>query len=127
PAVPVVVCNTPPTLRVSERSVQVSDGVVELSGFALQPSTKTRTDESDQPPASRLAIQHSVSITGVQYKIGNGEWLSAEPVDGMFDSAFEGFRIRTPKLPAGEHTLMIMAFNAAGKSAQVEQKVTVKP
>lgn len=129
PAVPVVVCNAPPTLRVSERSIQVSDGVVELSGFALQPftATKTRTDESDQPSASRLAIQHSVSITGVQYKIGNGEWLSAEPVDGMFDSAFEGFRIRTPKLPAGEHTLIIMAFNAAGKRTQVEQKVTVKP
>ncbi|MFN4032841.1 MAG: SpoIVB peptidase S55 domain-containing protein [Fimbriimonadales bacterium] len=129
PAVPVVVCNTPPTLRASEHSVQVSDGVVELSGFALQAlaAAKSRTNENEPPPASRLAVQHSVSITGVQYKIGNGEWLSAEPVDGMFDSAFEGFRIRTPKLPAGEHTLIIKAFNAAGKSAQVEQKVTVKP
>jgi hypothetical protein len=61
----------------------------------------------------------------VQYQIGDGEWFSAEPLDGMFDSAFEPFRIRTKPLPAGEHTVRIKIFNGAGKSAAVEQKLSV--
>jgi hypothetical protein len=43
----------------------------------------------------------------------------------MFDSAFEPFRIRTKPLPAGEHTVRIKVFNGAGKSAEVEQKLSV--
>ncbi|MCS6918152.1 MAG: hypothetical protein NZM28_00105 [Fimbriimonadales bacterium] len=130
PAIPVVVCNTPPVLLVSERTLTVGeDGVAELSGYALQyfaePNQQSENGATQSSP--RRAPRHSMPITGVQYKLGDGEWLSAEPVDGMFDSAFEMFRIRTPKLPAGEHTLTIKAFNAAGKSVETQQKVSVKP
>lgn len=135
PAIPVVVCNTPPTLLVSERNVRVNpDGVVEITGFALQylaeaeqggaPAQEAKDSEAAAP--KRRAPRHSIAITGVQYKVGNGEWRSAEPLDGLFDSAFEAFRIRTDALPAGEHTIIIKVFNAAGVSAETQQKVKVE-
>ncbi|GIV09087.1 MAG: hypothetical protein KatS3mg019_1178 [Fimbriimonadales bacterium] len=130
PVVPVVVCNTPPVLLVSERSLTVGeDGVAELSGFALQYFAEPNkpAENAEGQPAPDRTPRHSMPIIGVQYKIGDGEWLSAEPTDGMFDSAFEMFRVRTLKLPAGEHTLTIKAFNAAAKSVEVQQKVRVKP
>ncbi|MDW8050903.1 MAG: SpoIVB peptidase S55 domain-containing protein [Armatimonadota bacterium] len=136
-AVPVMVCNTPPVLLVNERNLRVDEkGVVELTGLALQPfgavgAGKVPAEQASKEGASqsdnkRRAPQLSVPIVGVQYKVGNGEWLSAEPLDGMFDSAFEAFRIRTEALPAGEHTLTIKAFNAAGGSTETQQKVKVE-
>jgi len=61
----------------------------------------------------------------VQYRIDKNEWLSAEPLNGLFESAFEMFRLKTEPLEPGEHTLTIKAFNAAGKSAEQELKVIV--
>ncbi|MGQ9902169.1 MAG: hypothetical protein ACUVR1_08165 [Fimbriimonadales bacterium] len=132
PAVPIVVCNTPPVVSVRERDIKVSaEGVVELSGIALQyfeeraPASERNDGESGANARIRRILRQSAPIVGVQYQIGEGDWLSAEPLDGMFDSAFEPFRIRTKPLPAGEHTLRIKVFNGAGKSAVVEQKVSV--
>ncbi|MER3403710.1 MAG: hypothetical protein C4337_10640, partial [Armatimonadota bacterium] len=55
---------------------------------------------SDQPVPG-------VAITAVQYRVDDGEWLSAEPLDGLFDSSDEPFRIRTKPLPKGAHRVVI--------------------
>lgn len=132
PAVPIVVCNTPPVVSVRERDITVSaEGVVELSGIALQyfeeraNASAENEDESGANARTRRILRQSAPIVGVQYQIGEGDWFSAEPLDGMFDSAFEPFRIRTKPLPVGEHNLRLKVFNGAGKSAVVEQKVSV--
>lgn len=132
PAVPIVVCNTPPVVSVRERDIKVSaEGIVELSGIALQyfeeraSASAENKGESGANARNRRILRQSAPIVGVQYQIGEGDWFSAEPLDGMFDSAFEPFRIRTKPLPAGEHTLRLKVFNGAGKSAVVEQKVSV--
>jgi len=130
PAVPIVVCNTPPVVSVRERDVKVAeDGVAELTGFAFQYFEERKEGSADSgeqaSERARRILRQSAPIVGVQYQIGDGEWFSAEPLDGMFDSAFEPFRIRTKPLPAGEHTVRIKVFNGAGKSAAVEQKLSV--
>jgi outer membrane protein assembly factor BamB len=130
PAVPIVVCNTPPVVSVRERDVKVAeDGVVELTGFAFQYFEERKEGSADSgeqaSERARRILRQSAPIVGVQYQVGDGEWFSAEPLDGVFDSAFEPFRIRTKPLPAGEHTVRIKVFNGAGKSAAVEQKLSV--
>ncbi|MEJ5253133.1 MAG: hypothetical protein HPY54_02945 [Chthonomonadetes bacterium] len=104
---PILVCNSKPVIVVPSRDgVQIgTDGTVQVSGFVLQ---------------------KLVPVTAVQVRIGEGEWLSAEAVDGVFDSPLETFRFRSDKLPAGEHQITVKAFNAAGLSATWQKKVTVK-
>lgn len=117
PPIPVVVCNTPPSVLISEHSVQVdAEGRALLMGYAFQRATLKNGSE-------RAALLTSVGITAVQYRIGEGDWFSAEPLDGLFDSSYEPFRIRTEPLPKGEHTLKIKVFNAAGKAVEIERKV----
>jgi outer membrane protein assembly factor BamB len=130
PAVPIVVCNTPPVVSVRERDVKVAeDSVVELTGFAFQYFVERKEGSANggeqTSERARRILRQSAPIVGVQYQIGDGEWFSAEPLDGMFDSAFEPFRIRTKPLPPGEHTMRIKVFNGAGKSTVVEPKVSV--
>ena len=137
PAVPIVICNTPPILSARQERLKVNDDrTVELSGYALQlfsaaaQSDKSdRSDKFDKPdkpttPPKRTP-RHSVPIVGIQYRIDKGEWFSAQPLDGMFDSAFEMFHLKTEPLEPGEHTLTLKAFNAAGKSVEQELKVKI--
>jgi hypothetical protein len=130
PAVPIVVCNTPPVVSVRERDVKITEeGVAELTGFAWQSFEERAAGSADGgeqgSERARRILRQSAPIVGVQYQVGDGEWFSAEPLDGMFDSAFEPFRIRTKPLPAGEHTVRVKVFNGAGKTAEMEQKVSV--
>jgi len=130
PPVPVVICNTPPALSVRQDRLKVNDDrTVELSGYALQVFRSPQSDRSNQSDKSDSAPKHtprnSVPIVGVQYRIDKGEWLSAEPLNGLFDSAFEIFRLKTEPLEPGEHTLTIKAFNAAGKSIEQELKFKI--
>ncbi len=127
PPIPIAVCNTPPALVVHEQRISAqADGRVVIEGFALQRRLVSKSDGSQSSAQQERPVPLiSVPITAVQYRVGNGEWVSAEPIDGMFDSGFEPFRIRIENLPAGEHTLYLIAFNAAGKTTQIEQKITV--
>ncbi|GBC93593.1 hypothetical protein HRbin15_02093 [bacterium HR15] len=132
PPVPVIICNTPPVLSVRPDRLKINeDRTVELSGYALQVFSPTASqpapsDKSDKRDRANTRIpHHSVPIVGVQYRIDKGEWFSAEPLNGLFDSAFEMFRLKTEPLEPGEHTLTIKAFNAAGKSVEQELKVNL--
>ncbi len=131
--VPVIICNAPPVLSVRQSSPRVNDDrTVELSGYALQLFSADRAGSAGatgksggSSQAKQRTPRNSVPIVGVQYRIDKGEWRSAEALNGLFDTAFEPFRIRTEPLEPGDHTLTIKAFNAAGKSTEQELKVKV--
>lgn len=53
-------------------------------------------------------------IIKVQYTLDGQEWISAYPVDGIFDSLEESFQITTAPLPPGDYTLTVNAFDAEG-------------
>jgi len=54
------------------------------------------------------------NIVKVQYTIDGQEWISAYPVDGVFDSQEESFQITTKPLAPGDYTLIVNAFDSEG-------------
>lgn len=53
-------------------------------------------------------------IIKVQYTLDGQEWVSAYPVDGVFDSPGESFQITTKPLSPGDYTLVVNAFDSEG-------------
>ena len=102
---PITVCNKPPKISAFKKTVTVqADKSVTLEGFALQ---------------------DVIGIAGVQYRIGTGDWASAIPSDGMFDSGFEAFTIKTDPLEKGDYTIEVKAISEAGKSAATKLPVKI--
>lgn len=87
-----VVDNSRPTIR-SLSTAMGTDGRYVISGTAKD--------------------EHS-NIIKVQYTIDGHEWISAYPVDGVFDSAEESFQITTRRLIPGDYTLVMNAFDSEG-------------
>jgi len=54
------------------------------------------------------------NVVKVQYTIDGQEWISAYPVDGVFDSLEESFQITTKPLTTGDYTLIVNAFDSEG-------------
>ncbi len=98
-----VVCNTAPVVTVLRNPSVAANGVVTMTGSA---------------------VQSLIPITAVQFRVGTGEWLAAAPSDGIFDGRLENFSITTSPLPKGTHTIEVKAFNAANLIAT--DKVTVE-
>ncbi len=67
------------------------------------------------PSATRASVTIN-TIDTVQYRIGDGEWVLAEPADGAFDTWQESFHFTTHPLPTGEHTVDIRAMDSWGNS-----------
>ncbi len=61
----------------------------------------------------RIKDKHS-NVIKVQYTIDGQEWISAYPVDGIFDSLDESFQITTKSLTSGDYTIIINAFDTEG-------------
>ncbi len=103
---PIIVENRPPTVHAFKKEVAVGeDAVVTVKGYAFH---------------------EAIAITGVQFKVDdNGEWMSAAPSDGMFDSISEPFVITTLPLAKGKHTVFVKAIDAAGNSAETKLEVEV--
>jgi len=103
---PIVICNKPPRVSAFKKTVTIqADRCVTLEGFALQEVT---------------------GIAGVQYRVGKGDWASAIPTDGLFDSSFESFTIKTEPLEKGEYTMEVKAISQAGRSATAKLPVKVE-
>lgn len=125
---PVLLCNTAPTLLIARTATQVNkERRAEIRGFVFQYfSSSTSDGQQAAPKASehKARTPHDeVPIIAVQYRLKGGQWYSAEPLDGFFDSGSEEFRILTDPLPPGEQTLEVKAFNAAGKTSTQEVKI----
>lgn len=101
---PFMIVNTLPVLSLVGSPVVTAEGHVIVTG---------------------VATQKLISITAVQYRVDGGEWLSATPKDGLFDSTQERFSLTTVPLSAGKHTLEIVAFNAANNRATQKVELTV--
>jgi hypothetical protein len=103
---PFTVCNAAPILVIEKASVKVApDRTVTVSG---------------------VAFHKTVSITAVQFRVDDGQWLAASSSDALFDSDLEGFTVRTAPLAAGKHTVEIKAYQAGGVTATEKVPVEVK-
>lgn len=89
---PVVVDNSRPVIQ-SLNCMKKEDGRYSISGVA-------KDDYS--------------SVVKVQYTIDGQDWVSAYPVDGLFDSPEEPFEITTKILPPDDYTLVINGFDSEG-------------
>lgn len=93
---PIVICNALPTVVLIKSEIKtLPDRVFTVTGTALQ---------------------KTIAITAVQYRVDNGEWTAAVPSDGIFDSTLESFQVTTASLTPGKHTIEVKAFNAANNT-----------
>jgi sugar lactone lactonase YvrE len=74
---------------------------------------------------SRVRIEFEVVdafsiVATVEMSRNAGEWRSVTPRDGLADATREEFRIEIDSLPAGEHTVVIRARDAAGNSVTTQ-------
>ncbi len=105
----VTVSNTPPTIALGKKASGVElarEGPVTIEGTA---TTQT------------------LRIRGVQFRVNNGDWMAAAPVDGFYDSPTESFKLETLPLSNGEYKLEVQAIDTAGNSRTETVSVTVGP
>lgn len=103
---PITVSNKPPQVYAFEKELNIKDDhSVTFSGYACH---------------------DVIAIAGVQYKVGNGDWMAAAASDGMFDWMSEPFEIETQPLAKGKHTIEVKAIDAAGNSAITKVTVEVR-
>lgn len=81
--------------------------------------THQNTYQTDSPIFEGTASDPDSDIVQVLFQIDGGDWESATPDDGAFDSNNEGYTISTSDLPPGSHTIIIRAVNAFGLSSDV--------
>lgn len=62
------------------------------------------------------AEDHGSVLRRCEYSIDAGPWSPVEAADGVTDSSKERFEIRLASLPAGEHLIVIRAYDAAGNA-----------
>ncbi len=102
----IIVCNHKPRIAAFKKTLTVqADKSVRVEGFAQQ---------------------DLVSIAGVQYRVDTDEWAAAAADDGIFDSKFESFTVKTDVLTPGEHTLEVKAIDQAGNSTTVKLPVKIE-
>jgi hypothetical protein len=65
-----------------------------------------------------------VFVKAVQYKVDDGAWMAAAPVDGIFDSTRARFQFTAEPLALGPHHITVEAFDQAGNSST--QKLDTK-
>ncbi len=58
-----------------------------------------------------------VFVKSVQYKLDSGDWMAAQPANGIFDSTLEPFTFTVTPPSAGPHHVVIEAFDRAGNTA----------
>jgi hypothetical protein len=90
---PVLIDNTPP---------QVSAGAARRTGSVVE----IDVDAEDRASALRRC----------EYSVDAGPWLPVEAADGVTDSPRERFLIRIDSFPAGEHLVVIRAYDSAGNA-----------
>jgi len=65
------------------------------------------------------------TISSVQYRVDEGAWSSAIPLDGAFDDSLEYFVLTTDSLPSGTHVIEITAFNSVCSESEAMAADTV--
>lgn len=68
-------------------------------------------------PSVRLQFTVSDSFSTVHrtaYAVDAGDWVEAQPVDGMNDDLVESYTLNVEGLSPGEHSIVVRAMDAAG-------------
>ena len=91
--IPVLIDNTPPLLTAGEPRRNVTS--LELDVEAVDATSPLRRAE---------------------YSLDAGPWTPIEAADGLIDSLRETLQVRIDPLPAGEHLIVVRAYDAAGNA-----------
>jgi outer membrane protein assembly factor BamB len=59
------------------------------------------------------AVDGASALRRAEYSLDAGPWMPAEAVDGILDSLRERLRVRLEKLSAGEHLIVLRAYDSA--------------
>lgn len=81
----------------------------------------------DAPYPSPLRLSTIInSIERVQYRVAGGDWIDAQPTDGVFDTYAESFTFTTPPLPTGDLVIDLRVIDSAGNELiQAVESVSV--
>ncbi len=93
-------------------STVFADSIITLTGA----SKVSPLEVLDKNPGSieeykKITIN---TISSVEYRIDNGQWIKAVSSDGKFDGYEEYFQIKTPILSNGNHNIKVRAENSVG-------------
>lgn len=103
--------NPPETALSAENIIQPM--VIDNSRPIIRSLSTASGTEGRHIVSGAVKDEHS-NIIKVQYTIDGHEWISAYPVDGVFDSQEESFQITTKRLAPGDYTLIVNAFDSEG-------------
>lgn len=65
-------------------------------------------------------------ITQLEFNVDGHKWQPSYPLDDLFDTAREPFRIELQKLAPGEHVIAVRALDARHNLGSAELEITVK-
>ena len=109
----------------SDGILDVLDTVPTVTLIQQDASWTGTAKESPLPNQNPFAAENSISlntITDVQYRVDQGEWVSATPQDSSFDEPEEAFTLDfiVTDLAEGDHTVEIKAQNTVGNWSHTE-------
>ncbi len=79
--------------------------------------TGSSSTTSTYPNNNQYGLRNAITInkiSNVQYRVDNGSWINALPVDGSFNSSEEDFTFTISSISNGTHTIEVRAQNTAG-------------
>src|SRR5437588_1695396 len=85
-------------------------------------STPRRTDAHVELDAD--VVDQTSPLRRFEYSLDAGPWVPVEAADGVTDSPHEQYHIAIDKLRAGEHLLVVRAYDTANNAGLA--KVVIK-
>ena len=104
--------------NVTAEASYASDEFTIDTGSPAVSLTPLESDSFDwhTPTFTGEAMDDNIAIASVEYKIDEISWMSADAVDGTYDSLTESFTFTTPTLLEGSHIVYVRATDAAGNT-----------
>jgi len=121
------IIDTFPQISFDANQYRYADGTLTFTGYVTEtphpncnPYSRPRWPDWQEVffriPKTRKSITIN-TIVNVQYRIDNGEWLNATPMDGRFDEAQEYFTFNISAFLLGNHSIDLRAINSVRNSA----------
>ena len=116
-----------PEIKFDINKYQSNGGTLTFTGFVTEtphlnsnPYSRPRWPDWGEVffriPKTRKSITVN-TITKVEYRVNNGPWMNATPVDGCFDEAREYFTLNVSASLIGNYSIDLRAINSVGNSA----------
>jgi hypothetical protein len=81
----------------------------------------------DRPFPSPLRPAATINEVRVEYRLDGGDWTTATPADGAFDSPEESFSLTLEPAASGNHHLDVRARNSVGNTSEWISSIIVLP